>query len=78
MFDHPVLGLGRALTSLPESMREQTRRIWYEGSEEEFWEFYDWIMGLPELPRERSAVEYIRRQYRYYWDDDEIIEMLGR
>ncbi len=62
--------------AIPPGLVAQTRRVWYEGSEEEFWEFFDWIADLPDPPTAATAEEYIRLTDPFYWGEDELSEVL--
>ncbi len=62
--------------NLPPGLTEQTRKVWYEGSLDEFWVFFDWVSDLPDPPTAATAEEYIRLTDPFYWGEDELSEVL--
>lgn len=67
--------LAKAIAHLPPELRDQTRQVWYEGTDEEFWTFFDWIRSLPDPPRATTVEDYIRSVDPTYWSDDELSEV---
>lgn len=68
--------LGRALANVPPNLRQEVHRIWYEATDAEFWQFYDYLLGLKPRPLEKSADEYIRSVDPSYWSEEELLDVL--